>query len=102
MFFLLQFAIIFPAFTGITAGVGLSGDLKNPSRAIPLGTTLATIVGMVIFFFYGLQTGKICSCRRFAQQPANHRMNIFIESGLLEIQINVAKARFNSQLFKGF
>ena len=30
------FAIIFPAFTGMTAGVGLSGDLKNPRRSIPL------------------------------------------------------------------
>ena len=49
--FFMVFAIIFPAFTGITAGVGLSGDLKNPSRSIPLGTTLATISGMIIYFF---------------------------------------------------
>ncbi len=45
------FAIIFPAFTGMTAGVGLSGDLRNPSRSIPLGTTLATFSGMIIYFF---------------------------------------------------
>jgi len=31
------FAIIFPAFTGMTAGVGLSGDLKDPKKSIPLG-----------------------------------------------------------------
>ncbi len=49
--FFTVFAIIFPAFTGMTAGVGLSGDLKNPSRSIPLGTTLATVLGMVIYFF---------------------------------------------------
>lgn len=49
--FFLVFAVIFPAFTGMTAGVGLSGELKNPSRSIPLGTTLATIVGMLIYFF---------------------------------------------------
>jgi len=49
--FFLVFAIIFPAFTGMTAGVGLSGDLKNPSRSIPLGTTLATILGMIIYCF---------------------------------------------------
>lgn len=43
------FAIIFPAFTGMTAGVGLSGDLKNPRRSIPLGTLAATIVGMIVY-----------------------------------------------------
>ncbi|BAX79819.1 APC family permease [Labilibaculum antarcticum] len=49
--FFVVFAIIFPAFTGMTAGVGLSGDLKNPSKSIPLGTTSATLIGMVIYFF---------------------------------------------------
>ena len=49
--FFVVFAIIFPAFTGMTAGVGLSGDLKRPSVAIPLGTTLATLTGMVVYFF---------------------------------------------------
>ncbi len=43
------FAIIFPAFTGMIAGLGLSGDLKNPHRSIPLGTILATVVGMLIY-----------------------------------------------------
>ena len=45
------FAIVFPAFTGMTAGVGLSGDLKDPGKSIPRGTTVATILGMIIYFF---------------------------------------------------
>ena len=49
--FFLVFAIIFPAFTGITAGVGLSGDLKNPSKSIPIGTIAAAFFGMIIYFF---------------------------------------------------
>lgn len=49
--FFVVFAIVFPAFTGMTAGVGLSGDLKNPARSIPLGTTLATMAGMIIYVF---------------------------------------------------
>ena len=49
--FFLVLAIIFPAFTGITVGVGLSGDLKNPGKSIPLGTISATIMGMLVYFF---------------------------------------------------
>ncbi|MGD8322316.1 MAG: amino acid permease [Gemmatimonadota bacterium] len=47
--FMLVFAICFPGFTGMTAGVGLSGDLANPRRSIPLGIMLATLAGMVIY-----------------------------------------------------
>jgi len=49
--FFIVFAIVFPAFTGMTAGVGLSGDLKDPKKSIPLGTISATLLGMVIYFF---------------------------------------------------
>lgn len=49
--FFVVFAIIFPAFTGMTAGVGLSGNLKNPGRSIPLGTLSGTIAGMIMYFF---------------------------------------------------
>ncbi len=49
--FFVVFAIIFPAFTGMTAGVGLSGDLRNPGKSIPIGTTLATVVGMIVYVF---------------------------------------------------
>ena len=47
--FFIVFAIVFPAFTGMTAGVGLSGDLKNPAKSIPWGIILATVSGMIIY-----------------------------------------------------
>jgi len=47
--FFLVFTIIFPAFTGIATGLGLSGDLKDPKKSIPKGTLLATLVGMLIY-----------------------------------------------------
>jgi len=53
--FALVFAIVFPAFTGMTAGVGLSGDLKNPRKSIPLGTVLATLVGMIVYALVALK-----------------------------------------------
>ncbi len=51
------FATCFPAFTGMIAGLGLSGDLKNPQRSIPLGTIGATITGMLIYTFVAF---KLC------------------------------------------
>ncbi|MCL3781710.1 amino acid permease [Prolixibacteraceae bacterium JC049] len=47
--FFYVFTIIFPAFTGLAAGLGLSGDLRDPKRSIPRGTLWATMVGMVIY-----------------------------------------------------
>lgn len=43
------FTIIFPAFTGLAAGLGLSGDLRDPKKSIPRGTIWATFVGLVIY-----------------------------------------------------
>ena len=43
------FGIFFPAVTGFTAGVAMSGDLKDPKRAIPKGTLAAIAVGFVVY-----------------------------------------------------
>jgi hypothetical protein len=50
--FWILFAIFFPAVTGFTQGVSMSGDLRDPGKAIPLGTFLA--VGLSIVIYVGL------------------------------------------------
>ncbi len=43
------FAIFFPAVTGFTAGIAMSGDLKNPKQSIPFGTLSAIGVGLIVY-----------------------------------------------------
>jgi amino acid transporter len=43
------FAIFFPAVTGFTQGVSMSGDLRDPGRSLPWGTFAAVGLSMVIY-----------------------------------------------------
>lgn len=63
-------AICFPGFTGMAAGVGLSGDLEKPSKSIPLGTMLATIGGMVIYLAITIKLAMSAPLGELAD-PAN-------------------------------
>jgi amino acid transporter len=45
------FAVFFPAVTGFTAGIGMSGDLRDPRQSIPRGTLLAVATGTLVYLF---------------------------------------------------
>ena len=59
--FFVLFGIFFPAVTGFTAGVAMSGDLKDPKKSIPWGTMLAVgtglivYIGLAVFIYYSFE-----------------------------------------------
>ena len=56
------FAVFFPAVTGFTAGIGLSGDLDDPRRSIPRGTLGAVATGAAVYLLIPMLlsvTGRI-------------------------------------------
>jgi amino acid transporter len=96
--FFIVFAIIFPAFTGMTAGVGLSGDLKKPGRSIPLGTILGTLTGMIVYFFVVYKLAASASLETL-RDPANQLImgNIAIAGGLV-VPLGLAASTFSSAI----
>ncbi|MCB0196354.1 MAG: Na-K-Cl cotransporter [Anaerolineae bacterium] len=57
--FWVVYAIFFPAVTGIMAGANMSGDLRDPRRAIPLGTMSSIIVTMIIYISMAVVVGLV-------------------------------------------
>lgn len=94
--FFMVFAIIFPAFTGMTAGVGLSGDLKKPGKSIPLGTISATFLGMVIYFFISYKLAVSAS----PEELVNNQlvMGKIAKWGVIFIPLGLAASTVSSAL----
>ncbi|MDR2130627.1 MAG: amino acid permease [Odoribacteraceae bacterium] len=92
--FFILFAICFPAFTGMTAGVGLSGDLKNPGRSIPLGVMGATLAGLLVYLLVVWQLSAHASrADLLADQLVMARVALF---GVVIIPLGLAASTFSS------
>ncbi len=63
------FAIFFPAMTGVESSVSLSGDLRNPSRSLPIGTISAILVAYAIYVAISLFLVYHVPMDRLVQDP---------------------------------
>lgn len=92
------FAIFFPAVTGFTQGISMSGDLKDSGKSLPLGTFLAVGVSIVIYFMAAivfsasLPRATMISDYRAMNQVAVY--GIFITAGVVAATLSSAMASF--------
>ncbi|XP_030752173.1 bumetanide-sensitive sodium-(potassium)-chloride cotransporter [Sitophilus oryzae] len=67
------FAVFFPAATGILAGANISGDLKDPQKAIPKGTLLAILITTMSYILMAVFAG--CTVMRDASGKVDDYLN---------------------------
>ncbi|KAG1670089.1 Solute carrier family 12 member 8 [Nymphon striatum] len=54
------FGVFFPTVTGVFAGINMSGDLRNPSRDIPIGSLAAVGTSTFLYLIFVLILGATC------------------------------------------
>ena len=67
--FWVAFAMFFPAVTGIDAGVGMSGELKNPKKSLVKGTFFSILFTMVIYFALAIKVSLSASPTELVNNP---------------------------------
>ena len=96
--FWIAFAIFFPAVTGFTQGVSMSGDLRNPARSLPRGTFaavgLSTLVYLAVVLAYAgtLPTSELAS--NYEAMRGVARIPWLIDAGVVAATLSSAMASF--------
>ena len=92
------FGIFFPAVTGFTQGVSMSGDLKDPGKSLPTGTFLAVAISIVVYFsvavvFSGVLPNRVMMTDyQSIKQVA--RYGFLIDAGVIAATLSSAMASF--------
>ncbi len=96
--FWIIFAIFFPAVTGFTQGVSMSGDLRDPGKSLPLGTFMAVGISILVYFavvivFAGVLPNKVLVADYQAIKQVS-RYNFLIDAGVVAATLSSAMASF--------
>jgi amino acid transporter len=96
--FWVLFAIFFPAVTGFTQGVSMSGDLKDPGHSLPLGTFMAVGISIVVYFlsaviFAAALPGEVLA-EDYGAMRKVARFEVLIGAGVIAATLSSAMASF--------
>ncbi|GJM22898.1 MAG: Na-K-Cl cotransporter [Planctomycetota bacterium] len=96
--FWVLFAIFFPAVTGFTQGVSMSGDLAEPGKSLPRGTFLAVFVSMAIYLVTAiLFAGSMPGAELVADYNAMRKVSSvgwLVDAGVIAATLSSALASF--------
>lgn len=96
--FWIIFAIFFPAVTGFTQGVSMSGDLQDPGKSLPIGTFMAVAISILVYFavvivFAGVLPNRVLvEDYQAIKQVA--RYTFLIDAGVIAATLSSAMASF--------
>lgn len=92
------FAIFFPAVTGFTQGVSMSGDLRDPGRSLHLGTFWAVGLSILIYFGVALVLAAVLPLAQLAgDYQAMKKVALFqplVDAGVIAATLSSAMASF--------
>ncbi len=96
--FWIIFAIFFPAVTGFTQGVSMSGDLKDAGKSLPLGTFLAVGLSILVYFaatifFAAAQPAEVLM-RDYTAMKRIASVDFLITAGVIAATLSSAMASF--------
>jgi amino acid transporter len=92
------FAIFFPAVTGFTQGVSMSGDLKDPGKSLPTGTFMAVFLSIIIYLgvvvVFGGTVANDILVSDFQAIKQVSRYDFLIDAGVIAATLSSAMASF--------
>ncbi len=96
--FWVVFALFFPAVTGFTQGVSMSGDLKNPGKSLPRGTFAAVFLSVFVYIALALLfAGTLPGETLVNDYSATRRIAVLpwlVDAGVIAATLSSALASF--------
>jgi amino acid transporter len=92
------FAIFFPAVTGFTQGVSMSGDLKDAGKSLPRGTFMAVGLSIVVYFLAAIVFAATLPSETLMHEYGSMKrvaaVEFFIRAGVIAATLSSAMASF--------